>query len=152
MDWGDVPAWVAIAASIGAIVVSVQARGDGKQAANSAAESVQVARESLALQQELAEEQRAAAAPYVRLVIDHVSGSRYRLRNAGTMVAQDVHIINCGDWPYLFNWQHDGVVLAAEESRELRMSGASGKPIPSQLWVTWDGQDELVPVPVPAVG
>lgn len=85
----------------------------------------------------------------MQLVLDHVSGGRYRLRNAGTGVAEDVHIINCGDWPYRFDWQHDGVTLAKDESRDLRMAGASGKPIPSQLWVTWDGQDELVPVPVP---
>lgn len=150
MNWGDVAAWVAILASAVAIVISVKARGDGKRSADSAAESVQVARDSLALQQELAEEQRAAAAPYVRLVIDHVRGTRYQLRNAGTAMAEDVHIIDQGDWPYLFDWQHDGVMLAKEEGRELRMSGASGKPIPPQLWVTWDGQDELVPVPVPA--
>ncbi|MCZ1006360.1 hypothetical protein [Streptomyces lydicus] len=78
-----------------------------------------------------------------------MSGTRYRLRNAGTRVAEDVHIINYGDWPYLFEWQHDGVSLATEEGRELRMSAASGKPIPPQLWVTWDGQDETVPVSVP---
>lgn len=132
-----------------AIGIAWKARGDGRRSADSAATSAQAAVDSLALQRELAEEQRAAAAPYVRLVIDHVSGIRYCLRNAGTGAAGDVHIINCGDWPYRFDWQHDGVTLAKDESRDLRMAGASGKPIPSQLWVTWDGQDELVPVPVP---
>ncbi|MFG2826077.1 hypothetical protein ACGFWI_01120 [Streptomyces sp. NPDC048434] len=143
MDWGDAPAWVAVVGSGFAIRIAWQARGDSRRSADAAVDS-------LALQRELAEEQRAAAAPYVRLVIDHISGSRYRLRNAGTGVAEDVHIINCGDWPYRFDWHHDGVALTAEESRELRMSGASGMPVPAQLWVTWDGQDERVPVPIPA--
>lgn len=155
MDWGDVPAWVAISASGGAIWISLKARGDGKRSADasersadSAAESVRVARDSLALQQELADEGRAARVPAVRLVVEHVRGSRYRLRNAGDAVAEDVHILSPGDRPYVFEWTHDGTMLAPDESRELRMAAGSGRPIPHQLSVMWGGQ-EPVPVAVP---
>lgn len=83
MDWGDTPAWVAIAFSAGALVVSVLARKDSKRSSD-------IAAEALALQQREADERRAASVPKAHLVLEHVPKHLYRLRNVGEAPAVNV--------------------------------------------------------------
>ncbi|QLH20718.1 hypothetical protein [Streptomyces sp. Rer75] len=159
MDMGDVPAWVALFFSVVGVAVSYvlgkrsadaakDSAREAQRSSDAAERSAVAAEDSLALQREEAEERRRAAAPKVRLVVEHVKGDRYRVRNAGDAVAQNVRFLG-RDLPYAFTWPSSGVTIPPDDSHGLRMPGASGKPIPVKLLAQWDGQPKAVPLSVP---
>jgi pyruvate/2-oxoglutarate dehydrogenase complex dihydrolipoamide acyltransferase (E2) component len=167
MDWGDAPAWAAIVVSVGAVIVSLKARGDGNRAATAAENSVteskrsadaaevsaRVAEETLADQRREAAERRAAeaaaAVPRAHLKVRHVSKDLYRLENDGTGPALDI-TFEQDDLPPVFRLRNTGEVsLQADEAIDFLMAGTWGAPVPPQLFARWQGQDELVPLRVP---
>ncbi|MFI2031859.1 hypothetical protein [Streptomyces buecherae] len=145
MDMGDLPAWVALGLSAAALAVSY---AYGKRSADAADESAAAAVASLALQRAEAEERRRAAEPKVDLVLEHIQGTRYRVRNRGAATAPVVQFLDQGR-PYLFDWPRDGVTIAADDSHPLTMAGAGSQRMPVRLLVTWEGQDEPVPLQIP---
>ncbi|MER5831229.1 hypothetical protein ABT116_10410 [Streptomyces sp. NPDC002130] len=152
MDWGDTPAWVACALSAGAFIVSLKARGDGKESARAAVRSANAAEAALAEQRLAAEEQRAAdaeaARPQPELVVEYSRGSMYRLCNYGTGPALKVTVLEQDLPPVVRNRPIDRD-LQPDEAHEFIMTGTLGGPVPPQVYVTWDGQDSPVPLRVP---
>lgn len=124
---------MACALSAGAFIVSLKARGDGKESARAAVRSADAAEAALAEQRLAAEERRAAdaeaARPQPELVVEYSRGSMYRLCNHGTGPALGVTVL--------------------EQDLPPVMTGTLGGPVPPQIYVTWDGQDSPVPLRVP---
>ena len=160
MDWGDVPAWAALAFSGGALWVSFKARGDGRKSADasatSAAASVRsavAAEEALALQRREAEERRAAeeeaARPRVAWTVERPDVRRFVLRNAGTAVAEGVTITQAGE-PGQGRELPEGVTLHPGEGHPFSIVNALGLDFPTRIYVKWDGQEEPVALGVPA--
>ncbi|MFT2014621.1 hypothetical protein ACMA1D_02050 [Streptomyces sp. 796.1] len=80
--------------------------------------------------------------------MEHVRGSNFRVLNRGAATAAGVVFLDEGR-PALFGWPDEPVTLAGGSSHLLSMQGAGGKRMPVQLLVTWEGQEEPVPLQVP---
>lgn len=159
MELGDIPAWVACAFAAAAFVVSLKARGDGKRSANASqtsadasVRSAAAAEEALALQRQEVEQRRAAeeeaARPRPDLKVEFVRDRQYALQNQGTGPASKVTVLDRGLPPMVNNIPVD-VDLEPGESHLFLMVGTMGGPVPPQIYVTWDGQEDPVPLPVP---
>lgn len=140
MGMGDVPAWAAFVVSLGALGIAYQARGDSRRSAD-------VAEASLRIQEQEFEERRAAAAPRVKLVVEHVHKVRYCLRNVGDATATGVTVSREG--LSLVTGLPENVTLAPEAAHDFKILEAWGAQRPTALLVRWDGQDEPYPVRVP---
>jgi hypothetical protein len=146
---GDIPAWLALLLSGGAFWVSIKARGDSKTSAQASVRSAVAAEGALALQRQEAEARRLAeeeaARPRVGLRLAHVEKDAYRLCHDGTAPARNI-VFEGEEMPYVFTLRGTGEVsLEAGEAIEFLMAGG----VPPQLFVRWDGRDEVVPVRVP---
>lgn len=145
VDWGDAPGWAGALLGGGALVVSILAWRGGNRAAdraNKAAErSARAAEETLA-------DQRAAAAPKVRLVVENRGGFKRRIRNAGELPARNVEILAM---PTSVVPVKQGPIGGLEpgEAWDFVLAGTHTEAAPSSLRVIWDGQAEPVTLPVP---
>jgi hypothetical protein len=158
MEWGDWPSWAAFVVSVGALWVSLKARGDGKRSADASQTSAEAsvrsavaAEDALALQRQEAEQRRAAeeeaARPRVVLRIERLSKQRFRMVNAGDAPAAGVTVL---DPPRSSNGLAEPFELGPHSAHPFGMLGYAGAPIPNALRVTWDGQPEPVSLLVPA--
>ncbi|MFC9682694.1 hypothetical protein [Streptomyces sp. NPDC056948] len=159
MDWGDVPAWAAFALSAGALWIAFKARGDGKKSADASAKSADAsvrsavaAEEALTLQRREAEERRAAeeeaARPRAVLTLERPEQRRFILRNSGTAVAEGVTITEAGEEGQARDLP-EGVTLHPGEGHPFFILTAMGLETPTRIYVTWEGQEEPVPLGVP---
>lgn len=159
MDWGDVPAWAALVLSAMAVGVSIKARGDGKKSASAAVtsadasvRSADAAEAALALQRQETDERRAAeeeaARPRVILVLERTGQRQFVLRNVGTATAEGVTITQAGE-PQQGRDLPEGVTLHRGEGHPFFVVASTGLPMPTRIYVKWDGQDEPVPLGVP---
>ncbi|MFA3872633.1 hypothetical protein ABS735_02865 [Streptomyces sp. MMCC 100] len=150
MDWGDAPGWAAFVVALAAVEISRRARKDGKRSADAAVRSATAAEQTLADQRRDAAERRAAEAeaarPRVRLRIEHMSKHSYRLRNWGGAAATNISNVEpCGavdEWP-------DSLSLQPGEAHRFMISGDYDNLEPTEICVTWDGQEDPVVLPVP---
>ncbi|MFD4258220.1 hypothetical protein ACFWR9_11465 [Streptomyces sp. NPDC058534] len=82
----------------------------------------------------------------MKLRIDAASGDNYRLRNWGNAAATGIRNVEpCGavdDWP-------DSLSLRPGEAHPFMIAGDYDNQEPTQIRVTWDGQQEPVVLPVP---
>ncbi|MFD3999637.1 MULTISPECIES: hypothetical protein [Streptomyces] len=172
LEWGDAPAWAAFVLAAIALWISIRAQKDGRRSANAsetsaiaAQESVDearlsriasersatVAEQQLADQRHEAAERRAAeeeaSRPRADFVIERRSAHIFYLRNKGTGPATGVSL-SAREVPYVFE-PPSSVDLGRHDAVEFRMAGASGRPVPATLYLTWDGQSEEVAVAVP---
>ncbi|WP_237295670.1 hypothetical protein [Streptomyces violaceoruber] len=164
-EWGDAPAWAAFGLAAIALVFSIKAQKDGRRSADAAVASVKEARlsrvaseksaavaaETLADQRREAAERRAeeeeANRPRAVLTIEHSRKAVWQLINSGTAAAENVR---CEERPEAMvrGWP-DGLSIPAGEVHEFMMAGSMQASIPPVLRVTWDGQEEPVPLRVP---
>ncbi|MEV4033414.1 hypothetical protein [Streptomyces umbrinus] len=150
MNWGDAPGWAACLIAAGALWVSWQARRDGRASVAAAERSAAAAEHTLEDQRREAQERRSAAAeaarPRAELRIEYMGKSNYRLRNCGDATAADiVDTTGAGavdGWPV-------PLALRPGEAHAFMICGDFETREPSQLLVTWDGQEEPVCLPVP---
>ncbi|MET7412490.1 hypothetical protein [Streptomyces rubiginosohelvolus] len=179
LGWGDWPTLVACLIAGAALVVAFKAQRDGRRSATASERSADaseasaatavasveearlsrlasersanVAEETLADQRREAAERRAAEEeanrPRPRFRIESPGRHRYRLRNVGTGPATGITITARVE-PYLMGHVND-VTLVPGEAFPFNMAGSSGAPIPSTLYVIWDGQAEEVALAVP---
>lgn len=158
MELGDAAGWAAFAISGGALIVSVRAQRDGRKSADEARlsriaseRSATVAEEQLVDQRQEAAERRAAeveaSRPRPDFAIERRSAHVFYLRNIGTGPATGVSL-SAREEPYVFE-PPTGEDLGRHDAVEFRMAGASGRPVPGTLYLTWDGQSEEVAVSVP---
>jgi hypothetical protein len=168
IDFGDVAAWAAFALSLLTLVSTwVWQRKNAKIAersakateiaAEAAVRSANAAEKTAALAQ-LPEVQAAelSAAPKRRLTvqqdvrwkIEPVQGARYLLRNEGTQTATGV---TADDVPFqgLARQLPRDAAVRAGESLEFLLIQVAQVDTPHELWLTWDGQDEPMAVPIP---
>ncbi|WP_206508035.1 hypothetical protein [Streptomyces chrestomyceticus] len=151
MDWGDVAGWAAFGVSVGAFVISLKARGDGKRSADAAERSAAIAEEALAHQRQqdadrLAAE-REASRPRVELRVEHATKAKWQIINVGTATARGVRLTE--EVPALHHpWPSD-LTLAPGELHDFLMAGSMQVPIPSVIYVAWEGQEDPVPLRVP---
>ncbi|MFE4647718.1 hypothetical protein [Streptomyces sp. NPDC056707] len=163
--WASIGAVLAIVFAGAALIVSIRAAKDGRRSADAtvlaaeearlsreaAERSVRVAEQSLLDQRQEAAERRAAEVeanrPRPFFVIERSSRQAFYLRNTGTGRATGV-TLSAREEPFIFNGVADGD-LAPNDAVPFQMVGASGRPIPGTLYLTWDGQIEEVAVAVP---
>ncbi|HZF92052.1 hypothetical protein [Streptomyces sp.] len=150
MDFGDIPAWLALAFSAGALWVSIKTSSDGKKSADASARSAAAAEAALALQRQEAEERRAAeeeaARPRVDLRVEWVRKSKYRIVNHGDAVASNITCLNV---PGISRALDEPFTLERHGAHEFIMSGSMQEPMPAFLRVVWDGQEEPVNLLMP---
>ncbi|MFK0025669.1 hypothetical protein [Streptomyces sp. NPDC090798] len=158
MNWGDAPAWAAFALSAAALFVSIKARQDGKRSADASGKSADAAvRSADAAEATLADQRRAAQEdrwarleaerPRADVVVEYVSGDTWALRNKGSAPARAV-TVGERDWPPGTE-RPAGWELACGEAKAFMMAGDMVHPVPTQLWLTWSGQEEPVAHAVP---
>ncbi len=86
----------------------------------------------------------------LRWVLERGAGSTFVLRNQGPGavhgVAMDVNPLSGGSVSYIPEGE---LTLEIGEGHRIVMRGASGLPIPPQVWITTREQPERVAVPVP---
>ncbi|MFE7856034.1 hypothetical protein [Streptomyces sp. NPDC057403] len=166
MDWGDVPAWIACGVAFAAAVFSGVALKHSRESAQAAKRSAESADRSasaaersaaadeaaLAETRREAEERRAAEAeaarPKPQLRVDHVGGVRYILRNVGSGPAVNVNTVRAGQPDQCRNLPN-GETIEAGDGHEFVAVTAMGMPLPTAIYVTWDGQATPKALPVP---
>ncbi|MEU6848461.1 hypothetical protein ABZ901_00740 [Actinacidiphila alni] len=141
MNWGDVPAWVALVLAAGAGWVALLARRDSKRAADAAVEAV-------AIQRREAEERRQASLPRPGFTLERRGSNAFVLRNSGSGSAAGVRLVP-SSLPAVVRQAPDGVALAPGAGHQFVMAGSMGSGMPTHLLVTWDGLAEPVSVAVP---
>ncbi|MER7816952.1 hypothetical protein [Streptomyces sp. NPDC096153] len=179
MDMGDMPAWAALVVSVGAVAVSLKARGDGSRAADAAEKSVTeakrsadaseqavtearrssdaaersaaVAEETLADQRREAAERRAAEAETnrPRAVLKIEHANKAKWHLMNHGTAAAENIVCVDEVDALIGDWPTGLSLPPGEIHDFMMAGSMQASIPSVLRVKWDGQDEPVPLRVP---
>lgn len=167
LDYGDVAAWVAIVVSIGAWVVAWRGLKWQRRAAlatekatEAAIRSANAAEKSAALSERAAELQEVQVSEIRRAPrkkpgdiawkIEYDHGARYRLRNVGTRTATGV---TADPEPFggLARYLPEDAAVRAGESLEFLLIPVGQMTTPGELWLTWDGQEEPVAVPIPPV-
>ncbi|MEV5765324.1 hypothetical protein AB0L34_12235 [Micromonospora sp. NPDC052213] len=150
LDLGDVPAWAALLISAGAVYVATRANRHARDSAAASKDSAGSARRSA----DAAERQAVAAEaaippppPQVVWQVERVNNKRYLLRNVGVGTATGVQIDVRQAHPLVGLNLGNGTV-GPNESVSFLITGSMGRPSPTELWVSWDGQDEPVAVPV----
>ncbi|MER5571641.1 hypothetical protein ABT083_36555 [Streptomyces goshikiensis] len=72
----------------------------------------------------------------------------YVLRNVSDRSLTGVHV-NTSNLPPVTRNVPEGAVVRAGESIQFLMAPAWGGPVPDEIWVSWDGQDQEVAVRLP---
>ncbi|MGW4691972.1 hypothetical protein ACWEO1_06290 [Kitasatospora cineracea] len=152
INWADPPAWGALGVSLIALGVSWRGQHRANEAASRSADaadrSAVAAEQALALQQQEAADAAAAAAPRVELVIEHVGGNVYRLRNAGRLAARGIttDLTNLAEFA---DELPTGVDLGPNAGFRMTLAGGMTRQVPDELPLKWDGQAEYVAIPMP---
>ncbi|MFF3443634.1 hypothetical protein [Streptosporangium sp. NPDC002721] len=158
IDFGDGPAWVALVVSLGAFAVALRglkwqrrAAEAGEKSADAAVRSANAAEKSAAFAELPASQKQkpgAAAAGKVSWDIQHVSGALYLLRNTGDDIATGVtaDASKIGGIPRQLP---EGAAVRPNESVQFMLVDTWQSPLAHELWLTWDGQEEPVAVPIP---
>ncbi|OPG13634.1 hypothetical protein [Microbispora sp. GKU 823] len=168
LAFGDVVAWAALVVSLGAFVVAWRGLKWQRRAAiatekatEAAIRSANAAEKSAALSEQAAEvpevevseirnAPRKKPAGDITWKIEHVQEAQYRLRNTGTRTATGV---TADPEPFggLARYLPENAAVRAGESLEFLLIQAWQVESPGEMWLTWDGQDEPVAVPIPPV-
>ncbi|MFC4048064.1 hypothetical protein ACFOY4_00060 [Actinomadura syzygii] len=160
IDWGDAPAWVAIAVSlmfsIAAFVVSIKGLTWQRMAAEAAVTSANADEQALALaqlQHELEQarserSERLSEPPKVEWRLERRGKQKFVLRNVGTEMATGV-TMDRSNLPYIAHEAPSGVAVRVGGSHEFLLAGTMGHPMPNEVWLSWDGQEEPVALPIP---
>ncbi|MGW3811253.1 hypothetical protein [Micromonospora sp. NPDC005113] len=144
LDLGDVPAWAALAVSVGAIVVALRSNRHAKASAAASRRSADAAER----QAQAAEAALPPPPPQVSWRVEHVNRQRYVLRNIGVGTATGLRI-DVRDGHPLVGLEREEKAIPPNGSISFLIAASMGRPHPTELWLTWDGQDEPVAVPVP---
>lgn len=148
--WGDVPAWAAVAMSATALVISRRGQRANNEAAGRSATAAEL---MLSDQRQAAIESRQHVAdaerPRPQFILQRGTGDSYLLRNVGTATATGV-TVGRGNLPPETGETPVGIALGPQESAKMIMLGSLARPLPNELSVTWDGQDDAVALPMPS--
>lgn len=95
-----------------------------------------------------AEASTASDLPEIRWTVERRGKHVYVLRNVGNGTATAVRVDPANLPPVARNVPEDAVVRQ-NESVEFLMAATLGGPLPNEIWLTWQGQDQAVAVPLP---
>lgn len=150
-DMGDIPAWVAFVPAAIAAGVAIRANSHAKKSAAASLDSAGSARRSA----DAAERQALAAEkaippppPEVAWQLEPEGQARYSLRNTGTKTAERVEI-NANRRTGLTVRPDSFLEIPSGASVQLLLSVRWQGPRPNDLWVSWSGHPESVPVRIP---
>lgn len=166
IQWGDVPAWVGGAVAVISAGVATWQASEARKArkesarwaedsANASVRSADAAERSLALQEAAA---RAAEPVKVAWRIDLVRNLMYRLRNIGTETATGVTVEDRRGGSHLSSLPSpnplarnlpEGVDIRANQAHDFVLIPVAEYPLPTEVWIRWDGQPEAIAVAIP---
>lgn len=89
----------------------------------------------------------ASSAIGVSWQIEPISGARYNLRNTGMSTALGVHV-DKSRAPALNRGLPEGRTVIAHDAVQIMLKGSWQSPMPSSLYLRWEGQPEWVAVPI----
>jgi hypothetical protein len=160
MDWGDVPAWVALAIAVGSGVLSWRSLRWERLSAEAAGRSAQEAERANRLaeralemhglparRRELDAGDEISPEPDVSWRVERPQGDRYVLRNTGTGIADHVDVDETQLPPIHRNLPRDAVIRPGE-GHDMLIKGVFGHPMPNQIYVRWEGQPEWKAIPL----
>jgi hypothetical protein len=165
MNWGDIPAWVALVVALFALAVAVWSAATARKSlywerlsAEAASRSAEAAERANLLAERSVNEGRKLSATSsdhydpgdqldINWRIEHPGENRYVLRNTGTDIAEHVEVDRAQAGPVNRNLPRDAVIRPGE-GVDMLIAGTWGSPIPNQLYVRWGGQPDWVAVPI----
>jgi hypothetical protein len=157
MNWGDVPAWVALVVALCAAALSLrslhwekQSAEAAEKSANEAARANLIAERALELRGATNQQSEPADDPTHRVVwhIEGGDGAQYVLRNVGRDVAEHVYVDRARA-PGINRNLPDDSVIRPSAGHTMLIKGSMQHPMPTELYLRWAGQDEWVAVPLP---
>ncbi|AMU25524.1 Hypothetical protein ERS075564_01483 [Mycobacteroides abscessus] len=153
----EVTDWISAGAAVVASGIAVGAAfyaWRGAKAAERSAEFASASADASTRSADAAEEANQIAKsqlpPDVTWAIHWRSGSTYVLRNTGRVDAQEVEVDQSRIVAPLRRRIPECESIAAGAGWDFMLSGASGKPMPHQLFIRWAGQDDWIAVPMPS--
>jgi hypothetical protein len=165
MELGDMATWATAVIAAIAIVFSYLAHREARTSrksndkwqqtnAEAAVRSANAAEQALTLQMQ-ATKQVTGPAPSAQTPteitwrLERPQKNRFVLRNTGSGMATGV-TIDPDQFGGFARQLPKGVAVRKGASTEFLVLTANGHPHPNEIWVTWDGVDEPVALPVPA--
>lgn len=156
MNWGDIPAWVALAVALGAATLTLRSLHWEKQSAQAAMKSAdEAARANLIAQRALDEakgsDSSAHVAPEERDVawkVERGSGAKFVLRNTGSDTAEHVYV-DLDRAPVINRRLPQDSVVHAGAGHTMMLAGSFQRAMPTELYLRWAGHDEWAAVPLP---
>lgn len=79
--------------------------------------------------------------------IEHLSGARYALCNTGTVNAEQVHV-DKSRAPAINRGLPEGRAVLAHDAVDIMLKGSWQSPMPSSLYLRWDGHPEWFAVAI----
>lgn len=155
IDWGDVPAWVALALAVGSSGIATWAAVESRKSRRATEESADAARRSAVAAErshELAEQQyRDSLPPPVKLAVLPLGKDRYQLANHGTETATGVTVdrSNLEGLLVLGSEPPENATIHAECALTFSLAPDFDSRAPNEVWVTWDGHPEPQALPLP---
>lgn len=181
INWGDAPAWVAIAISVttsgytaieGRIRERRQRRLDEQASQISERATAAAERRALAMERQAETFERFVRASvqlkpgqmteggfmqrdaykesrlHTTWAVQQMSDLVFALRNTGSRAAIGVSL-DRARLPTIVRHVPEDAVVRPGEAAEFIMAGTRRNPLPAEIWVSWEGQEGFVPVPVP---
>lgn len=161
-SWNDIPGWFGSIFGFTGFILALRSLKWTKRttlatekAAEAAVRSANAAEKSAALSSSMADNHKEIAnanhRPDVSWKVEHVAGSRFILRNMGSETATGV---TADEAPFggLARQLPKDAAVRAKEAWEFLLIQVAQAPTPHELWLTWNGQEEQVAVPIPHVG
>lgn len=159
MQLGDWATWATDVFAAMALVLSFLAHREARESrksnekwqqvnADAAVRSANAAEKAIALQEKSLEASNGSLPGPVVLWRLERNGNLFVLRNIGSAVATGVTVDETQIEAMTRELPKDAAVRPGA-SVDFFMVGVLGGPMPNEIWLTWDGTDEPVAVPVP---
>ncbi|MGI5204727.1 hypothetical protein ACQEU6_24490 [Spirillospora sp. CA-108201] len=155
IDWGDAPAWAALALSVGSFGIATWAAAESRKSRKATEESADAAmRSAVAAERshELAEQQyRDSLPPPVKLVVLPLRKDHYQLANHGTETATGVTVDRSNLEGLLVHGSEppENATIHPKCTLTFSLAPDFDYQAPNEVWVTWDGHPEPQALPLP---
>lgn len=154
---GDIATWASAVVALGGSAFAVWESRKSRKSndkwqqinAEAAVRSANAAEQALALQQASLPPIDPATKPDVAWDLERPGKTRFVLRNIGTDIATGV-TIDPEQFKGFARQLPTNAAVRPGASVEFLVFTAMGAPLPNEVWVSWDGIDEPIAIPIPS--